>query len=234
MLVLVWADLGETARDLGRPMSAQIREYPELLRAPRFWGYSLCAALASGAYFAFLGGAPWVGEHVFGLTPAQLGLGLGAPALGYFFGNYLSARHSVALGVNRMVLTGCLLSALGIALQLLLFGVGLGSVGVFFGGIAVMAMGNGMTMPNTIAGTLSVRPALAGSAAGLGGALQIGGGAVLATLAGHLLVEGAGATTLLWLMLASATGSILSILYVILRTGQLDKTAGAAPRSRGR
>ena len=82
MLVLVWADLGETARSRGRPMRAQLREYPELLRSPRFWGYTLCASFASGVYFAFLGGAPWVGENVFALSPAQLGLGLGAPALG--------------------------------------------------------------------------------------------------------------------------------------------------------
>jgi MFS transporter, DHA1 family, multidrug resistance protein len=45
-----------------------------------------------------------------------------------------------------------------------------------------MGLGNGMTLPSANAGVVSVRPHLAGSASGLGGALQIGGGAGLATI----------------------------------------------------
>ena len=52
--------------------------------------------------------------------------------------------------------------------------------------MALVGMGNGMTLPNANAGAISVRPDLAGSASGLGGFLQIGGGAALAALSGIL------------------------------------------------
>jgi len=78
---LIWADLGETAQIRPVSLAAQIRQYPALLASRRFWGYSLCAAFASGSFFAYLGGAPYVGTRVFGLNSAQVGLcfGLGQP-----------------------------------------------------------------------------------------------------------------------------------------------------------
>ncbi|MEO0866048.1 MAG: MFS transporter, partial [Pseudomonadota bacterium] len=57
---LVWADVGETAQPSSKTVLGQFREYPELLRSPRFWGYSLAAAFCSGSFFAYLGGAPFV------------------------------------------------------------------------------------------------------------------------------------------------------------------------------
>ncbi len=44
---------------------------------------------------------------------------------------------------------------------------------VFFGAIALMGLGNGMVLPNANAGMMSVRPELAGTASGLGGALAV-------------------------------------------------------------
>lgn len=217
-LWLIWSEFGETAQSRGRPMVAQLREYPELLRSPRFWGYSLCAGFASGCFFAFLSGAPYIGEHSYGLTPAGIGIALGVPALGYALGNYISGRYSVALGVNRMTLIGCLITTSGLALDLVLVAVGLGTVFTFFGCTALMAMGNGLTMPNTIAGTLSVRPSLAGSAAGLGGSLQIASGALLAAIGGQVLGDGTSPAPLLVVMLLSSIAAVLSILYVIVRT----------------
>ena len=42
---------------------AQARDYPALLRARRFWGYALCMAFSTGAFYAFLGGAPLVASE---------------------------------------------------------------------------------------------------------------------------------------------------------------------------
>lgn len=216
-LGLSWADLGETARNKGRPLRAQMAEYPLLLRSPRFWGYTICSAAVSGMFFAFLGGAPFVGVNLFGLSPTELGIGLGVPATGYFLGNFLSARFSVLLGVNRMVLTGTLIATAGMALELALFHLGYGGPLVFFGGMVLMTIGNGMALPNSAAGLLSVRPALAGSASGLSGALQIGGGAAAAALAGRILTEDSGAAPLLWLMLICSAISTAAVLFVIVR-----------------
>ena len=211
---LVWADQGETNKTRAGSMAAQLGQYPQLLRSGRFWAYCLAAAFASGAFFAYLGGAPFVGNDVFHLTPARLGVYFGAPALGYMMGNYLSGRFSVRVGVNRMVLYGALISTAGLALLMLLTMAGSGSAGVFFGLVILLGLGNGVLMPNANAGMLSVRPDLAGSAAGLGGACTVGCGALFSALAGALLQPGSGPMPLILLMLGCSALPVLSVLWL--------------------
>ncbi len=218
---LTWADLGETARVSGLSLTQQFKQYPELLTSPRFWGYALAAALASGAFFAYLGGAPFVGSEVFGMTPAELGFFFGAPAIGYFAGNFVSGRYSARIGVNRMVFVGSLINATGITLSMLVFWLGYGTQWSFFGFMTFVGLGNGMIIPNATAGMLSVRPHLAGTASGLGGSIMLGGGAGLSALAGVLLVPGSGPWPLLWIMWLTAIGAIIAIRFVIWRAAQL-------------
>ncbi|MGR3461179.1 MAG: multidrug effflux MFS transporter [Roseovarius sp.] len=218
---LCWRDLGETAPLSGRTLAQQFRDYPALLTSYRFWGYALAAGLSSGSFFAYLGGAPFVGDQVFGLSPSLLGLLFGAPAIGYFLGNFASGRFSMRIGVNRMVLWGALFNAGGIGLNLTLFYAGLGSPLSFFGLMTFMGLGNGMVIPNATAGALSIRPDLAGTASGLSGALMIGLGAVLSALAGLLLTPERGAFPLLWLMFATALAGVVTIRLVMRRERRL-------------
>lgn len=218
VLWLVWTDMGETAAAGRRGFAAQLRQYPELLTSPRFWGYSLAAAFLSGSFFAYLGGAPFVGSEVFHLSPAVLGIGFAAPSVGYAFGNYLSGRFSTRIGINPMVLIGTMTTTTGLGLLTLLELAGLNSAWVFFAMITSVGLGNGMALPNANAGMLSVRPELAGTASGLGGAIMIGGGAGLSALAGWALGLGGGALPLVALMFASAALAVVMILLVIRRT----------------
>lgn len=218
---LAWRDMGETAVHRASSLGAQLRAYPRLLRSPRFWGYALAAAFASGSFFSYLGGAPFVGSVIYGMDQSTLGFYFGAPALGYLLGNWISGRFSTRVGVNRMILAGTLVPTAGLATALALFGHGETGPGVFFGVMTLVGLGNGMTLPNANAGMLSVRPELAGSASGLGGALMIGGGAALSAWAGTLLSPETGAMPLIELMLACAILSIVSILVVIWRARML-------------
>lgn len=220
-LGLTYLDFGETAHKSGKTLIAQFREYPELLRSPRFWGYSLSSGLASGAFFAYLGGAPYVGTEVYGMSPAELGIYFGAPAAGYFVGNFVSGRFSARIGINRMVLWGCWLNAFGVALSLGIVALGMGSALSFFGLMTFVGLGNGMVIPNATSGALSVRPHLAGTASGLSGAIMLGGGAGLSALAGLVLTPGTGPLPLLAIMLATAIGGLVSILLVLLRERRL-------------
>jgi DHA1 family bicyclomycin/chloramphenicol resistance-like MFS transporter len=221
VFVLTYRDLGETARNTSTSFTAQLREYPELLRARRFWGYTLSAAFASGAFFAYLGGAPFVGSEVFGLSPAIVGLYFGAPAVGYFFGNWISGRYSVRVGINNMVLFGAIISMVGLGLSLVLFFAGWKTAFVFFGCTTFVGLGNGMVLPNATSGMLSVRPHLAGTASGLGGAIMIGGGAALSALAGAMLTGENGAFPLIWIMFTTAVLAVISIAYTIRRERQV-------------
>ncbi len=220
-LWVCWRDMGETATARSTSFAAQFRQYPELLTARRFWGYCLTAAFASGAFFAYLGGAPYVGSQVYGLAPGELGAYFGAPALGYFLGNWISGRNSVRYGINRMIVVGAVFTTVGMAVSLAIFHAGYGSVYIFFGFMTFVGLGNGLVMPNANAGLLSVRPHLAGSASGLGGAIMIGGGAALSALAGAMLKPGTGAFPLLWIMFISSALAVASISYVLRRERQL-------------
>lgn len=219
---LCWADMGETNMAKSTNFAQQFRQYPELLTSRRFWGYCLAAAFGSGAFFAYLGGAPYIGTQVYGLSQSELGLYFGAPALGYFSGNFITGRYAVRYGINMMVLIGSIIVTGGMLLLLLLFYAGLHDVNIFFGFMTFVGLGNGLLMPNANAGLLSVRPHLAGSASGLGGAIMIGGGAALSALAGALLHPGTGAFPLIWIQLTVSFLSLLSILYVIRREKLVD------------
>ena len=216
-LLLVHRDLGETAQVSKKSMLGQFKEYPELLTSPRFWGYALSSAFCTGTFFAYLGGAPFVGSEIFGMEPFWLGLIFGAPAIGYMAGNFLTGLYATRIGINKMVLAGCVTATVASLIILLLFLVGLGTPFTFFGMMVFIGLGNGLCIPNATAGMLSVRPHIAGTASGLGGAIMIGGGAALAVLAGLLLTPESGADPLLWLMLLTAIAGVISILLVIRR-----------------
>lgn len=212
-LALAWVDLGETARG-GLSMRAQMRGYPQLARSGVFWGYALAATFASGAFFAYLGGAPFVGETVFHLRPAEVGYWFAAPSIGFLLGNFISGRFAARVGIDRMILLGAWVTALALGAALAVTMAGALVPAVFFGAIALMGLGNGMVLPSATAGMMGVRPELAGTASGLGGAMAVAGGAGLAALAGRFLVPGAGATPLLCIMALSAAASLGAIMVV--------------------
>ncbi len=214
VMVLTYLDLGETAPGGGRSFADQFADYPELLTARRFWGYVFAAAFASGAFFAFLGGAPFVASDVYGLDAFWAGVGFGAPAIGYATGNFISGRYSVRFGINPMIQWGSLISFLGLATATVLSAFGLSGPILFFAFCTFVGLGNGMVIPNASAGMLSVRPHLAGTASGLGSAIMIGGGAALSVFAGSVLTEGGTSLPLLLIMTVSTGLAVICILYV--------------------
>ncbi len=225
VMALCWLDQGETATGGGIGFRQQVRDYPELLTSRRFWGYVLSSAFASGSFFAFLGGGPYVASVEFGLSSFWAGVCFGAPAVGYALGNYISGRFSMRFGVNWMIRTGALIAFLGLLLALVLTALGFGSPVLFFGFCTFVGLGNGMVIPNASAGMLSVRPHLAGTASGLGSAFMIGGGAALAAFAGAAIQSGGGSVTLLAIMVSTLFLGLLSILYVIWREQELDRSS---------
>ena len=224
VLALCYADQGETSSGDGKSFKAQVSEYPELLASRRFWGYVFAAAFASGAFFAFLGGAPLVASDVYGLSSFWAGIGFGAPAIGYATGNYISGRFSTHYGINRMIQTGTLITSGGMLLALAISLAGYGSAVKFFGLCTFVGIGNGLVMPNATAGMLSVRPHLAGTASGLGSAILIGGGAALSAFAGVVLGWGTGDAPLLIIMAISACLGYISIRFVVAREKRLATT----------
>ena len=222
VFALCFFDQGETVRGGGMGFADQLRTYPELFTSPRFWGYALTAAFGSGAFFALLGGASFISSNIFNLTPIWAGVALGAPAIGYAAGNGLSGKYAMRFGINYLALLGTIVTLIGLSISLIVTLAGYSHPILFFGFMTFLGMGNGLMMPNTAAGLLSVRPHLAGTASGLGSALLIGGGAALSQLAGYILTEESGTLPLQWLMVITSILALLSMLFVIWRARQIE------------
>jgi DHA1 family bicyclomycin/chloramphenicol resistance-like MFS transporter len=222
LLGLCWADLGETNKTPSDSFMKQFRSYPELFRSRRFWGYALCMAFSTGAFYAFLGGVPLVAKTVLGLSPATLGFYMGTITAGFVVGSFLAGRTAKRYRLTTMMIAGRLVACAGLMAGLALVLAGIVNVVTLFGAKVFVGLGNGLTMPSSSAGALSVRPELAGSASGLSGALTVGGGAVLSAITGAILTEENGAYALLGVMLFSSLMALLAALSVL----RIDRREG--------
>jgi len=77
----------------------------------------------------------------------------------------------------------------------------------------LVALGNGLSLPNGIAGAMSINPALAGTAAGLAGFMQMGLGAALSQSVGAAQVFSPWAS--LYVMAASAGLALLAFRWIL-------------------
>ena len=222
ILIISFFDVGETLSDHNQSFLQQISTYPSLLRSKRFWGYCLSSAFVSGAFFSYLGGAPFVGNEVFGLEPKDLGFWFGAPAIGYVLGNFLSGRFSIKIGLDKMIFLGVTTALFGVSISLTISLVDQGSVLSFFGLMTLVGLGNGMSIPNATAAMMSINPKLAGTAAGLGSAIMIGGGAGLSAIANFILIPGSSEIPLIMLMWTSVFCGLCSVAYVSYRKKTLE------------
>ncbi|EFL90431.1 multidrug effflux MFS transporter [Ahrensia sp. R2A130] len=222
MFALIWFDLGETHTSNPQPPAQQIKEYGSLLREPMVWGYTLCSTLASGAYFAFLGGAPFVGVKIIGMSPSVLGMHFALVAIGYMAGNFLSGRYSKRIGIEPMMMWGGVVCCVGVFAALYLMSLYTPHPLYLFLPMVLVGIGNGMTLPNANAGAVSVRPELAGSASGLAGFFQLAGGAALAALSGSLITIENAAQPLYIIMALSSIGGT-AVAWLMWRNARMLK-----------
>jgi Bcr/CflA subfamily drug resistance transporter len=215
VLGLCWFDLGETNKTLSETFVKQFRTYPELFRSRRFWGYALCMAFSTGAFYVFLGSAPLVAATVLEISPATLGFYMGTITAGFVLGSFLSGRFAARQALTTMMIAGRIAACAGLVLGLALLLGGVVHVASLFGACVFVGVGNGLTMPSSSAGAMSVRPALAGSASGLSGALTVAGGALMSAISGAILTEANAAYALLGMMLLSSLLGLAAALYVL-------------------
>lgn len=183
--------------------------YRSLWAIPSFRGYATVTACSTGVFFAFLGGAPFVVVQGMGYSPLTFAIAFATTSVAFALGNWIAGRYAVRLGTRRLLVLGVLVNvvgALGAAAIMLLLPP---HILDFFVPMALVAVGNGMTQPSAIAGALSARPQLAGTASALVGAMQMVFGALMTFVVG--LVEfGAGIGTSL-AMAGAAIGAWLAL-----------------------
>lgn len=227
VLALAAADLKPAARSAARPLMSYIRGYGDLLRSARFGGYVVCMAFSSGTLYIFLGGAASAAGPLLDGSSARLGLLMGVVPAGFIVGSRLASRHASHYPLSTTVLAGRLLTCAGLLVGLLLSVFEVGSVLAFFGPCVFIGVGNGLTLPGANAGAMSVRPDLAGTAAGLAASLTLGGAALVSSVAGLFLAETSGTHALFQVLLTSATlGLAAALLVVWLNRREAPKSVG--------
>jgi MFS transporter, DHA1 family, multidrug resistance protein len=206
LLVLAWVDLGET-RAPGLP-APRLGDWLALLQSTRYGSYVLCTAFSVGAFYVFVTGVPYVATAAWGLSPAEVGIGVGSITGGFVVGAAVSARQARRLGLGVLLVSGR-------AAALAIFAAGVSHPLALFGLTVFVGLGNGLTLPAANAGTLSVRPALAGTAAGLSGALSMALGAVLSTLTALVVERSATPVALLAIIMGCVLLSLVAALVAL-------------------
>ncbi len=202
---------------------AMAQAYARLARERSFVLYVCILAMATATFYAFLAGAPLVLGRL-GVGPESMGLYIMAIPLSYIGGNYLATRLAQAVGDRALMRWGQGLSLAGLLLLLALAGAGLHTALAFAAPLVLLGIGHGLLMPPTLSGTVGVIPALAGSAAAVGGLMQQLLGAVGGYAVGwvrHDSAFGVGALMLGFMLLA------------LLAQLGLHRTPAGAPASRG-
>ncbi len=210
-IAVTWAYVPETNLHPTTKLSFStvFRDFAQLLRNADFLLFAAVSGLSTGVFFAFLGGAPYVSEHILGLSPGVYGIWFGVAPVGYILGNYVSGRFTEQFGVSRMILAGSAMALIATALSPLLFYLGFASASALFMPMVVIGVANGLLLPSAISGAVSVRPDIAGAASGLSGAAQIGMGAILSAAAGAVLTGSETAMPMFALMVGAAFLALL-------------------------
>jgi MFS transporter, DHA1 family, multidrug resistance protein len=222
-VVLLWAMavLPET-----RPAAAAhernrlLHDWGALLASAKFHGYVLAGSLGSAPFFTFLGGGPHVVVTLMGRSSAEFGLWFALTSLGFMSGNFTASRLSRRFGVDVMILAGIAAELIGAVLTCTLVA-GLPDSGpaIIFLPQFLMSYGNGLLLPNSIAGAVSVRPQAAGTASGMFGFTQMAVGAASTQIVSMLLAGAATAMPMAWMMLALALATGVGFLVLVRSPG---------------
>jgi DHA1 family bicyclomycin/chloramphenicol resistance-like MFS transporter len=193
-------------------------ELAALAASPRFFGYALCAGLGSAPFFSFLGGAPHVVVTMLGRTSAEYGLWFFVPSIGFMAGNFAVSRLTARFGIDALIWWGIALTIVGCLLNVSAYVALPGwEMATIFVPQIVIGFGNGLLLPTSVAGAVSIRPQIAGTTSGTTGFIQMTIGAVAAQLGGHVIAHASDAMPMLLVMLGFGIATATAVLTLVRR-----------------
>lgn len=214
-LIFATVDLSETRQKGDSEMGVSFMSaYTFLITSRAFVAHSLTMGFTSATFFTFLAGSPYVVIELQQTSPASFGLWWVIASIAFMFGNFVAGRLGERIGSNMLVRIGTALPLFGLVLLALGYAMMPGEPAVLFLATIPSWIGSGMSLPGASANALSVRPDLAGAAAGLSGAVHLGAGAIAAFVVGHLLADSA------WPMIAVMAVTSLGAVAASLSPGK--------------
>lgn len=188
--------------------------YAALAREPVYLLYVVILSATTATMYTFMAGAPIVLAR-YGVGPQDLGWYVMAVPLPYILGNLITSRLIHRLGDRRLMVLGQALTLTGLLVMLALALAGVASPLALVLPLTLMGAGHGLLMPPTLSGAVGLVPALAGSAAAVGGLMQQLTGALGGYAVG--LVPHRDAVNLALMMLALSSCAALALALLIRR-----------------
>jgi len=190
LVVFSWFFIHET-RSESTALSLRTSLYSASKILLRIRTFNACTIMMSGSvglYYGFLAGSPFVMMESRGYSASEFGAWFAMVPIGYLTGNLLAGRYSERMGIDWMITVGAIPGFLGVCLLWILSGV-THPLSLFLP-MNLIAVSNGVSLPNLMSAAMSVRSDLVSSAAGLSGAFQTGFGVLLTYVLGMLLPSG--------------------------------------------
>ena len=159
------------------------RDFRVLLSDRIFVGAVLVTGLANAAVFAYLAGATFVLQGIYGYSPQQYAVAFGLNSAGFMVFGFLAARTAERWSIRGTLVVGIAMCALG-AGGLLLAGLTPVPVVVVNASLFIMVSGVAVTTPPTTTLALAEYPQIAGTASSLLGMARFAFGAIAAPLVG--------------------------------------------------
>lgn len=175
--------LRETGTPHGRFSARSLwNDYRTLVTTPRVTSFVLGGAWATCTMMAFVATAPFVFTRQLHRPLHEVGIYLGLLMLGIAVGNFLTSRLSRRISLDLLLMTGGTMVWLASIAMLVLVLSDRVSVAGLMTCMAVVTCGVGLTSPPSMVKSLTVPPALTGSASALTGSAQMGVGALCTLL----------------------------------------------------
>ena len=160
-----------------------LRTFGGLLADRYFLGYALAASFALGALFAYVSGASFVLQNVFGLSPQAFSLVFGINSLGILLAGLLNTWLTGKIMPRDLLKIGLGMAALG-GVGLLTAGLMGATLPIFLPPLFLITTSVGLLLPNAATLAMSRHPEAAGSASALLGVMQFLVGGLVAPLVG--------------------------------------------------
>ncbi|MEV4666395.1 multidrug effflux MFS transporter [Microbacterium sp. LWO12-1.2] len=187
-----------------------VQDFRTLLSDRVFLGAILNQGFLYAALFAYLAGATFVLQDIYGLSPLGYALAFGANSAGFMVCGYLAGRVSERVSVRGTLAVGIATSLLGAA-GLLAAGITTMPLAVVLVSLFLLSSGVAISSPPATTLALVGYPQIAGTASSLLGMVRFGFGGIAAPLVGI-----AGATSILPLGVVTVATTVLAAVALLL------------------
>jgi DHA1 family bicyclomycin/chloramphenicol resistance-like MFS transporter len=164
-------------------LAQTLDDFRTLLSDRAVLGAVLNQGLLYGALFAYLAGATFVLQEIYGLSPLGYALAFGLNSAGFMTFGYLAGRAAERWSIGGTLSIGIVVAGTG-GLGLLACGIVALPVGVVIVSLFLLAAGVAISSPPATTLALRDYPQIAGTASSLLGTVRFGFGAVTAPLVG--------------------------------------------------